>query len=410
MVACLTRPSRGGEGVQAGQFFFIAAGCSSFANRYRAVFMGMPVFFTIFRHMKRILLHVFFWGAYALQGAVLETIWLSPSLPKFTEQQRIWAGIHTTLAMLIPKLLFTYFVLYVSIPQMLREQGRLRQIIAGIIAMWMASMLLYRIIFEYYINPIVTDNVFPERSMIHINRLLLALMDIGFVSGTAIALKLFRTQLAAKEREKNLTKEKLQTELKFLRNQTNPHFLFNTLNNIYALARKKSDDTPDVVMKLSKLLRFMLYESKKDLVSISEEIRLLDDYLELEKIRYNERLSIHFQKEIDDDEQQIAPLLLLPFIENAFKHGVSETRFDSFIHITLRLQEGQLQLEVRNTKEDNGQDTVNENIGLGNVRRQLELMYKEYNLQISNQPAVFTVYLTINLNSHAKIQLYHSGR
>ena len=114
-------------------------------------------------------------------------------------------------------------------------------------------------------------------------------------------------------------RKKLETELQFLKSQTNPHFLFNTLNNIYALARKKSDSTADAVMKLSKLLRFMLYESQKKFISITDEIQVLDDFIELEKIRYGEKLQLIFNKSIDNESHPIAPLILLPFVENAFK-------------------------------------------------------------------------------------------
>jgi two-component system, LytTR family, sensor kinase len=177
------------------------------------------------------------------------------------------------------------------------------------------------------------------------------------------------------------------------------------LNNIYALARKKSDDTANVVMKLSKLLRFMLYESRKERIPVSAEIRMIEDYLELEKIRYNERLTIRFEKDLDDTGQHIAPLLLLPFIENAFKHGASETRFDSFIHIRVHLKAGQLKFCIENSKEENGDTTVTDNIGLSNVRRQLELMYQEHTLQVDNQKSSFTVHLTINLNNDATLSL-----
>ena len=228
-------------------------------------------------------------------------------------------------------------------------------------------------------------------------------MDIGFVSGTVIVIKQFRLQLADKEREKNLIREKLETELKFLRNQTNPHFLFNTLNNIYALARKKSDETADVVMNLSKILRFMLYESKKEQIKISDEIKILDDYIELEKIRYSERLTISFIREIDNDNEQIAPLLMIPFVENAFKHGASESRFESFIHLEMKLQNGNLEFYIENTKEQNGKISSEENIGLSNVKRQLELLYKEYEVAVENEATLFKVSLKINLKSYANL-------
>jgi LytS/YehU family sensor histidine kinase len=147
----------------------------------------------------------------------------------------------------------------------------------------------------------------------------------------------------------------------------------------------------------------MLYESRKDRIPLADEIRMIEDYLELEKIRYNQRLSIEFSKKLDDPSQDIAPLLLLPFIENAFKHGASETRFDSFIKIDVRLEKGVLYFFIENTKEDNGDMGVTENIGLSNVRRQLELMYNEHNLNVENKKDRFIVHLAVNLQSDATI-------
>jgi LytS/YehU family sensor histidine kinase len=141
------------------------------------------------------------------------------------------------------------------------------------------------------------------------------------------------------------------------------------------------------------------------MITIGEEVRMLDDYIELEKIRYNSRLTVNFYREIDDMSAAISPLLLLPFVENAFKHGPSESHFDSYIHLDLELQNGRLNFQVENTKERAGTSGVNENIGLRNVRRQLELTYGEYDLQINNGETLFTVSLFINLNTHEKTPL-----
>jgi two-component system, LytTR family, sensor kinase len=208
-----------------------------------------------------------------------------------------------------------------------------------------------------------------------------------------------------------LVKEKLEAELKYLRHQTHPHFLFNTLNNIYALAKKKSDETAGVVLKLSKLLRFMLYETAQPLIALEDEIRMLEHYMDLEKIRYNDKLSISFSKDIRDERESIAPLLLLPFVENAFKHGASESRFASYIHVQMTLQNGILKFSVKNTKETNqpacdGPITTT-TIGLSNVKRQLELLYTEYDIQVLNESSVFIVLLTINLKTYAKDTLSH---
>ncbi len=352
--------------------------------------------------MKRVLLHSAFWMVYLLQDTVLEIVWVGPALKSIPENVQFWMAFKAAIAAWIPKLIFTCFILYVAIPEIVKGTRKLFWVILQVIAATVVTIFLYRLIFVYCINPIIYSGLLKERPLLHLLSILLAVMDIGFVSGVAITLKLLRIQLTAREREKNLIKEKLEAELKFLRHQTNPHFLFNTLNNIYALARKRSEHTAEVVMRLSKLLRFILYESKSELITVADELKILDDYIALEKMRY-ERLTIHFQREIDDNSQQIAPLLLLPFVENAFKHGASESRFDSYIRIQVQLQQGRLTFTIENTKENHTSEEIRDNIGLRNVRRQLELMYRDYDLQLQNELQVFSVKLYINLNSYAQV-------
>jgi two-component system, LytTR family, sensor kinase len=351
--------------------------------------------------MKRVLLHVLFWVVYTLQDALMEYTWTASQQVGITEQTRLLMAIHAAAVATLPKLILAYYILYAVIPQVLKGSNMVWIVFRTAIMLFI-SLVLYRLVFNYYIFPVIYNNTIKTAPLLKLSRLLLGLMDVGFVSATAVAFKLIRMQLSAKEREKDLVKEKLETELKYLRNQTNPHFLFNTLNNIYALARKKSDLTPEIVMKLSKLLRFMLYESGKGRITLAEEMKMMDDYLELEKIRYNNRLNIIFKKDIDNELYPVSPLLLLPFVENAFKHGVSETRFDSYIHMEIRLHQGLLTFIIENNKE-NEPPGSKDKIGLENVRRQLELMYKEHQLLVFNEPTVFKVVLTINLDSHAKI-------
>jgi LytS/YehU family sensor histidine kinase len=227
------------------------------------------------------------------------------------------------------------------------------------------------------------------------------MVEAAFPTGVLMAIQFIHSQLDAKEREKNLLKEKLTTELKLLKSQLNPHFLFNTLNNIYALTRRKSDDAPEVVMKLSDLLSFMLYESGNDIISVEREIKFLQDYISLQKIRYTDSLSVVFNKEIDYPSQPIAPLLLLPLVENAFKHGVSETTGRPFVDIHLSVQQRQLIFIVKNSAElAPTSQSIKENIGLTNLRRQLELLYKEFNLTVLPGISDFTATLKLNLASH----------
>jgi len=328
-------------------------------------------------------------------------LWDKAFLPNFSTRHQLILAICNSLCSLIPKMLFSYYVLYYNLPKLLNCKGDRKKYILLLMVALTVTLFFYRAIAVFFINPVIYKRVIDFGPYFSGIWFLNMLMDIGFASGSAIVIKQFRLQLADKEKEKNLIKDKLETELKFLRNQTNPHFLFNTLNNIYALARKKADETADVVMKLSTLLRFMLYESKNEQIRISAEIKILDDYIELEKLRYNERLTISFLREVDNENEQIAPLLLIPFAENAFKHGASESRFESYIHLEMQLHNGILEFNIENTTEANGKKHTNENIGLSNVRRQLELLYKEHEVSIQSDESVFKVSLKINLRSYA---------
>ena len=325
-----------------------------------------------------------------------------------TAAENIMLSFGHAFVLLLPKLLFTYFILNVSLDKMINQDLRKKWTAYSLLALLFA-LLLYRALLVFFIDPIIYGwNDRDTSSFFNALGFLVALMDIGFASGAAIAIKQIRQQLVRAKVEQFLVKEKLETELKYLRNQTNPHFLFNTLNNIYALARKKSDLTADAVMKLSKLLRFMLYDAAKPLIAIGDEIRLLEDYIDLEKIRYNDRMVISFLKDVSDEQELISPLLLLPFVENAFKHGASESRFSSYIYVDIKLHNGILKFSVKNTKENNNQEYSGENIGLNNVKRQLELLYKEYDIQVLNEASTFLLSLTINLKSYAKYDLSHN--
>jgi LytS/YehU family sensor histidine kinase len=194
--------------------------------------------------------------------------------------------------------------------------------------------------------------------------------------------------------------EKQQAELNYLKSQTNPHFLFNTLNNIYSLSSEKSDLAPESILRLSKILRYMLYETGGPSVSIEQELQTINNYLELERLRYDESLGISFQQDIEDKSQSISPLLLIPLIENAFKHGTSETITRPFVRIQLTIHEQQLTLIVENSSDPDTEDVPKESIGLTNLRRQLSLLYRDSSLEIQKTTKTFVASLKINLTSH----------
>ena len=205
--------------------------------------------------------------------------------------------------------------------------------------------------------------------------------------------------------------EKQEAELNYLKSQTNPHFLFNTLNNIYSLSKDKSDLAPESIVRLSKILRFMLYEAGGEYIAIDQEIKIINDYIALEKLRYDESLHINFNYDVESLKQALPPLLLMPLVENAFKHGASETRHQPFVDIHLSVNNRQLQLLVKNSTEDVEENSnVQDNIGLSNLRRQLELLYTDYKLSVQQTDSVFIANLKINLATHVNNQVYNRRR
>lgn len=204
-----------------------------------------------------------------------------------------------------------------------------------------------------------------------------------------------------KQDAQQLRIEKQTAELNYLKSQTNPHFLFNTLNNIYGLSRDKSDLAPESILRLSKILRFMLYETSGPFIPLEQEVKIISDYLELEKLRYDASLRINFSHDVEDMKQAIPPLLLTPLVENAFKHGVSETRSLPFVDIHLSVKDRKLRMEVNNSTDAHYHDKpVVEKIGLSNLRRQLELLYGDYKLNVAQEEGKFRTELKINLGSH----------
>lgn len=231
---------------------------------------------------------------------------------------------------------------------------------------------------------------------------------IGILMGYSIGSVLFFTvvrhvynHIKLKQAAQQLRIERQQAELNYLKSQTNPHFLFNTLNNIYSLSRDKSDLAPESILRLSKILRYMLYETSGPYIAIEQDLKIIDDYIALEQLRYDDSLRINFNYDLEDMRQSLPPLLLMPLVENAFKHGVSETRDRPYVDIHLTIKNRQLLFIVKNSTGDPASDNkAKVNIGLSNLRRQLELLYTDYQLDVQQGDYIFTATLKINLASH----------
>lgn len=193
-------------------------------------------------------------------------------------------------------------------------------------------------------------------------------------------------------------RDKLDAELSYLKAQINPHFLFNTLNSIYSLALQKSDDAANAVVKLSGMMRYVLTESQRESVSLEKEINYIKDYVELQKLRLGNAVRLDFNISGNAAQKQIAPLLLIPFIENAFKHGVNAEE-NSEIEIEINVTESAVNLFVKNNKVnvDNTTD-VKTGLGVENTKNRLILLYPDkHHLTIDDNPLSFAVSLSINI-------------
>lgn len=249
-------------------------------------------------------------------------------------------------------------------------------------------------------EPLVRKPPFTQESPFEI---FTDLRFIAFKYGPSVLTATFVFYLAkffsdySKEKEKRLllSKEKTETELKSLRAQLNPHFLFNTLNNIYSLSIDNSPKTSVSIGKLSDILDYVLYRCNADFVSVSNEMKLIEDYIELEKLRYDDRLEVIVKSSVDF-ENQVPPLIFLSLVENAFKHGAGEDSGSPKIWITLESKLGQTIFKVQNTYLDSTVEMSKESIGLTNIKKQLQLLYgNRYSLKIKKDNNMFVVTLTL---------------
>ncbi|MFY0630926.1 MAG: histidine kinase [Flavobacteriaceae bacterium] len=194
-----------------------------------------------------------------------------------------------------------------------------------------------------------------------------------------------------------LKNEKEKTELMHLKSQVNPHFFFNMLNNLYGLIDKDSKKAQELILKLSDMMRYSIYDGDKDTVLLSEEITYLENYIELHKMRYHKFIDVQFSIETDNDDYEIMPLLFIILLENAFKHGVENLRKNAFVHVNLTARNNDVKFEIENNF-DNTQEKHETGIGLNNLKRRLELVYsKNHTLSMSKTENIYNAELNIKL-------------
>ncbi len=297
---------------------------------------------------------------------------------------------------------FYYLNFFLLIPKLLNRKKVILYILISVI--FLLFFGLFPRLYHYFsdtlrlLPPIIRRNPRPRN-------LLPPLLSAGSIAifslvfAVSTGLRVITQWFLTEQRNKEIENEKLNTELSFLKSQINPHFLFNTLNNIYSLAADGSKHTAEAVMKLSSIMRYVLTEAKNDEVPVEKEIQFIRHYIELQKLRLTDKSSVDFTIEGDPIAKKISPLLFLPFVENAFKYGIS-TREISPIIILLRIENNELFFSVKNNKHKSSllKPAENTGIGINNSRRRLELLYRSrYTLDIDNNDSTYKVNLKIDL-------------
>lgn len=294
----------------------------------------------------------------------------------------------------------TYVSIYKLIPDYFVKK---RYVLFGLYSLYTFIISAYLIVVSVFYGLIYLSH-FQFKNMAPISKsLLLVGTAVYLVAIIVSAFKLLKLNVKHSDETKKLETKILETQLKFkeqelnyLKMQIHPHFLFNTLNTLYGFALKKADETPDMILKLSNLLDYLLYQTDKPFVSLTEEIHHIQDYIDLEKMRFNNTLSINFSINNISETSKIAPMLLLPFIENSFKHGIIKNG-KLTIDIDLHCDQNKISLLVVNTSSNT--NASKNGIGLENIKKRLDLLYlNQYELKIEQSQDLFKVNLNLELN------------
>lgn len=314
-------------------------------------------------------------------------------------------GITQFLCTLPATMAATYFTLYFLIPKFLDAKRYV-----GFTLLFVFSAVAFgyfdRLVVHWLWVPVyLPDYPYDKYPLTDLGKAIQQTTNVYTIVFVAAAIKLVKRNYQNEKLARELSQEKLDAELKFLKAQIHPHFLFNTLNTLYALTLQNSPLSSEVVLRLSNLLDYMLYDCNVPQISLRKEIQQIQNMIELEKFRYGGRLEVTLTQSGNMGNQLISPLLMLPFVENAFKHGVSQDLEEAFINIDIAIKENSLTLRVENSKPPGEETSPSEadytkGIGLKNVRRRLDLLFdSNYDLQVFDEDDLFMIVLRIPLEN-----------
>jgi two-component system, LytTR family, sensor kinase len=270
-------------------------------------------------------------------------------------------------------------------------------VLSSVIGYLAAQSLFDFYLYGYVIGPMPTSRLMAALSY----NFFTTLWYLGVMLTIKLSLDWYSQQLIIQKitvENQKISLEKLNAEVEYLRAQVNPHFLFNVLNNLYALTLKKSELAPDVVLKLSEMMEYMLYDSADERVLLEKEVNYLNNYISLEKLRFSEKAVIELRISGALGGHEIAPLLLLPLVENAFKHGMSKQTEGGWLSLAIDLNGSTLTFTIENTKPSLVSGERKGGIGLTNLRKRLLLLYPDrHHLQLKDEKNTFLAKLVIEL-------------
>lgn len=309
--------------------------------------------------------------------------------------------------LLLPQTILVYPLLYFVLPRYVFKDKYMPAILWSLV--FLSLMLVINTFMITRVNAKVINFLLPEHLLLGTARPqeqsffmgILGSMK-GALSGAALAacVKMVKHYYTEQNQKWRLQKENTETQLQLLTAQVHPHFLFNTLNNIYSKAQTESPGTASMIMELSHILRYVLDEGRVAKVPLEHELQMVRDYINLEKMRYDEKLDLHLSLPSDTDNLYIAPLLLLPFVENCFKHGASKMLRNPWISVKMELQGDSLIVKIINGRKDqvDGNSGYRRGTGIQNVKQRLDLLYRDkYELEIVDDREVFIVNLRMEL-------------
>jgi two-component system, LytTR family, sensor kinase len=315
----------------------------------------------------------------ALQGHLIFWIlfFLYSWLPEASINDKNYETFLSALFNLPLVVIVTYYTIYISIDRFyLKEKYGMFWL--SLLGSLVASGIIRRFILFKFSYPMLFPDKLNE-DLWFFPKMVMGAVNVHLIAGVGVMIFLLGKWMEQQHVSERLMKEKLAAQLELLKSQVQPHFIFNTLNNIYMLSLKGSPQTSDMIYRLSALLSYMLYDAKEKTIPIEKEVDYIKNYINLEKIRYGERLDVQLNVYNNVKGVNVPPLLVLPLVENAFKHGVSRSSTDSWVHIDISLKKKSLIFKIENSLSEEKVDTngFGNGLGLENLKQRLEILYPD---------------------------------